>query len=115
VMVRCGACRNQFDVPGPGRYSCPVCGSVNMVRSATPTDPRGQGGPGPGVAPPPRPPDPPSNRITCPECDFRFIVGDIDLARCPNCGAEVKTGTGEPPGADQSPAGTRGPEPGPEQ
>lgn len=32
--------------------------------------------------------------MTCPECEFTFIVGDIDVATCPNCGAEVETGHG---------------------
>jgi DNA-directed RNA polymerase subunit RPC12/RpoP len=89
VMVRCGACRTQFDVPGPGRYTCPVCGSVNMVRGATQPTAGQPGAPPVTEAPPPRPPDPPSPRITCPQCSFKFIVGDIEVATCPNCGAEV--------------------------
>ncbi|HEX2405380.1 MAG TPA: hypothetical protein VHM29_11820 [Acidimicrobiia bacterium] len=52
----------------------------------------------PGAAPnqPPTPPPPPAPlpRIECPECDFSFIVGDIAVATCPNCGAEVRTGRG---------------------
>lgn len=109
MMVRCGACRTQFDVPGPGRFSCPSCGSVNVVRSAAnggvpPTAPAG-GAPPPGMpgapggmpqapqAPPsPPPPEPPSPKLECPECGFSFIVGEIDVATCPNCGAEVETG-----------------------
>lgn len=90
MMVRCGSCRSQFDVPGPGRFSCPVCGSVNMVRGATAPDPRSAGDPN-STPPPPRAPDPPSPRIDCPECGFSFIVGAIALAKCPNCGAEVNT------------------------
>ena len=93
-MVRCGNCRTQFDVPGAGRFQCPVCGSVNVVRGAagneapkTPTP----GGPS-GSPPPPRPPDPPSPRVQCPICDFTFIVGPVTVARCPNCGSEVQTG-----------------------
>jgi ribosomal protein S27AE len=35
-------------------------------------------------------------RITCGECEFSFIVGDIAVATCPNCGAEVQTGLGDP-------------------
>ena len=91
MMVRCGSCRTQFDVPGPGRFSCPVCGSVNMVRAAAAPG----AGPAPAAnsaPPPPRPPDPPSPKITCETCGFSFIVGSIALAKCPNCGAEVKTG-----------------------
>lgn len=92
MIVRCGACRSQFDVPGPGRFSCPVCGSVNMVRSAGGEPP--PAGPPPGFPgqPPPRDPEPPSPRITCPECGFSFIVGRIEVATCPMCNAEVPTG-----------------------
>ena len=108
MNVRCGACRTQFEVPGPGRFACPVCGSVNVVRdsAATPSPPSAVGGyaaaPGvvpegaPPAQPPPPPPDVPSPRVTCPDCDFSFIVGDIAVAPCPNCGFEVKTGRGQP-------------------
>jgi hypothetical protein len=90
MMVRCGACRNQFDVPGPGRFSCPVCGSVNAVRAAPGAPPPANG---PTTAPPPpRPPDPPSPRVICPQCEFTFIVGQVAEARCPNCGSTVPTG-----------------------
>jgi len=109
MMVRCGACRTEFDVPGPGRFSCPNCGSVNMVRGAadTPQPPPTMGGPGvppgygeqaggypptvPTPAPPPAP-EAPSPKLECPECEFTFIVGEIETATCPNCGAEVETG-----------------------
>jgi DNA-directed RNA polymerase subunit RPC12/RpoP len=101
MMVRCGACRSQFDVPGAGRFACPVCGSVNVVREATGA-PSTVGGypaaPGVGGAPPPPPPPPvntPSPRVTCPTCGFTFIVGDIAVATCPDCGAEVRTGQEE--------------------
>jgi len=46
--------------------------------------------------PPPPPPDTPSPKIECPECGFSFIVGDIAVAVCPMCSAEVPTGRGEP-------------------
>jgi LSD1 subclass zinc finger protein len=106
MMVRCGACRNQFEVPGAGRFACPVCGSVNVVREAAAGAPSSVGGypTAPGVggqpAPPPQPPPPPVDapmpRIECPECSFSFIVGDIAVATCPNCGAQVRTGQGSP-------------------
>ncbi|HWL50079.1 MAG TPA: hypothetical protein VNT92_09385 [Acidimicrobiia bacterium] len=107
MMVRCGACRTQFEVPGPGRFACPNCGSVNVVRESAGAPPSEMGGyptvpgaaPGAGpVQPPPPPPPPPAAlpRIQCPECDFTFIVGDIVVATCPNCGAEVRTGRGDP-------------------
>jgi LSD1 subclass zinc finger protein len=102
MMVRCGACRNQFDVPGAGRFACPVCGSVNVVREAAGGGaPSNMGGyptaPGVTGAPPPPPPSPvntPSPRLECPNCSFSFIVGDIEIATCPNCGVQVNTGTG---------------------
>jgi predicted RNA-binding Zn-ribbon protein involved in translation (DUF1610 family) len=111
MMVRCGACRNQFDVPGAGRYACPVCGSVNVVRDAA-GGPPPQGNPYqtapdqvsvPGQAPgqPFVPSAPPPPKIECPECAFTFYVGSIALATCPNCGAEVETGLGE---AQEEPA-----------
>lgn len=105
MIVRCGACRNQFDVPGEGRFACPTCGSVNMVRGRS--DPGGPGGApppssmpptgGPGggeyvAPPPPPPPDPPSPKVECPECGFSFIVGEVAVAVCPMCSAEVDTG-----------------------
>jgi LSD1 subclass zinc finger protein len=93
VMVRCGACRTQFDVPGAGRFSCPVCGSVNVVRGGAGPDPRAAPPPsGSATPPPPRPPDPPSPRVQCPVCGFNFIVGKVVMAPCPNCGTEVETG-----------------------
>jgi predicted RNA-binding Zn-ribbon protein involved in translation (DUF1610 family) len=103
MIVRCGACRTQFEVAGAGRFSCPACGSVNVVRNqasgpasaaAYPAAPGAPGGPSEVPASPP--PDRPSPRIHCPECAFTFIVGEIAVATCPNCGTEVETGRGLP-------------------
>jgi DNA-directed RNA polymerase subunit RPC12/RpoP len=118
MRVRCGACRTQFEVSGPGRFACPVCGSVNVVRNgaagsapppadqgAEPQSP-GMGGyptaPGvapPGGAPPRQPPPPkpetPMPKIDCPECGFNFIVGNVATVTCPMCSAEVSTGIEE--------------------
>jgi LSD1 subclass zinc finger protein len=106
MMVRCGACRTQFEVPGAGRFACPTCGSVNVVRDQAgaapssiagyPAAPNVVGGPPQTSAPPPPPPNRPSPRITCPSCSFSFIVGDIAVATCPNCGTEVRIGPGDP-------------------
>jgi rRNA maturation endonuclease Nob1 len=109
MRVRCGACRTQFDVAGPGRYACPVCGSVNVVRNGAqqgassvggyPAAPGAAGAGGPQPPPPPPPPPPveePMPKVDCPECGFNFIVGKVETAICPNCGVEVKTGVVEP-------------------
>ena len=93
MIVRCGACRTEFDAPGVGRHSCPSCGAVNQVTAA----------PDPGVPPTSTPPSTgplgapvshepavPLNRIECTECSFGFVVGDIEVATCPNCSAEVR-------------------------
>ena len=103
MMVRCGSCRTQFEVSGAGRFTCPVCGSVNVVRDpsgGTPTTvagyPTAPGAVAGNPTPPPPPPNIPTPRIECPECAFSFIVGNIAVATCPNCGAEVQTGLGDP-------------------
>ncbi len=100
MMVRCGACRTQFDAPGPGRYSCPACGSVNMIRDqggAPPPAAPGGYPAAPGVqggqqASPPPPVERPVPKIKCPECGFEFHVGEVARVVCPMCSSEVKTG-----------------------
>ena len=108
MRVRCGSCRTQFEVAGAGRFACPVCGSVNVVRGA-PTEESaggpttmggyqaapGVGGMPPGAAAPPPPPEQPMPKIKCPECDFTFIVGLVPKVSCPMCAAEVATGIEE--------------------
>ncbi|HEX6946864.1 MAG TPA: hypothetical protein VF246_05905 [Acidimicrobiia bacterium] len=89
MRVRCGACRTQFEVSGAGRFACPVCGSVNVVRGADGPQNSGMGGYPQGG---PEPPPPPLPRVTCPQCEFSFVVGQIAVATCPNCNAEVPTG-----------------------
>lgn len=117
MRVRCGACRTQFEVAGAGRYACPVCGSVNVVRNGAggqapqggeqpPPSPGNMGGyqTAPGVVPPgggaPQQPPPPRQeepmpKIECPECEFTFIVGKVATVTCPMCSAEVETGIEE--------------------
>jgi DNA-directed RNA polymerase subunit RPC12/RpoP len=111
MRVRCGACRTQFEVTGSGRFACPVCGSINVVRDggqAPPTEsppPGAMGGypTAPGVGgqaqppptPPPPPPEQPMPKIECPECGFSFIVGPVATVTCPMCSAEVDTGISE--------------------
>jgi Zn finger protein HypA/HybF involved in hydrogenase expression len=89
MIVRCGRCQSGFDVPGPGRHTCPTCGTLNEVRAGDAT-----------VAPSPSPPVPPepevpSRRVSCESCGFGFIVGAVDEAPCPNCGTPVVVGSGE--------------------
>lgn len=92
MIVRCGRCGSQFDVPGPGRHVCPTCGTPNDVRAAN------SGG---IQAPPqPLPPEQPSPRVICPGCGYKFIVGDIQVAPCPNCGEMVSVGTENSPTAE---------------
>jgi Zn finger protein HypA/HybF involved in hydrogenase expression len=86
VIVRCGRCGTEFQVPGPGRYTCPACGTANEVRGAGPEISRPE---------PPPAPEHPSPRVVCPACDFSFIVGSIEMATCPNCGEAVPVSGGE--------------------
>lgn len=118
MRVRCGACRTQFEVAGAGRFACPVCGSVNVVRNGAggqapppaaeqaPPQSGSMGGyqTAPGVGQPPggapqAPPPPrqeePMPKIECPECEFTFIVGQVATVTCPMCSAEVSTGIEE--------------------
>lgn len=101
MRVRCGSCRAQFEVPGAGRFECPVCRSVNAVRDSG-ADPApstvggyqtapGVGGEA-GAPPPPPPPDAPLPKVQCPECGFEFIVGRVPAVTCPNCSSQVATG-----------------------
>ena len=102
MRARCGRCGTGFEVMRPGRYACPACGVTNEVRGGAPPPqgagpapgPHGAGPQGPIAPPPAPPPERPSRRAVCPdeECGFSFIVGDIALASCPMCGAEVRTG-----------------------
>ena len=90
MIVRCGRCGSQFDVPGPGRHVCPACGTANDVRAA------GNGG-GIQAPRPPPPPETPSPKVICPGCGYKFIVGAIDVAPCPNCGEPVTVATQDSP------------------
>jgi DNA-directed RNA polymerase subunit RPC12/RpoP len=97
MRVRCGSCRTEVEIPGPGRFNCPACGSLNEVRPAGAGMPNAGGGPlAPGgVRTPPAQPEQPSPRVSCPSCGFSFIVGDIEVAECPNCGGEVPVQSGD--------------------
>ncbi len=83
MRARCGRCRTEVEIPGPGTFVCPVCVTQNQVRP-----PADQGLTTVGKEPPRE--SNPAPRVTCDECSFTFAVGDIDVATCPNCRAEVK-------------------------
>jgi len=96
VIVRCGRCRSELEIPGPGEFVCPACGTRNVARGpSAAADPysvsgavAGSGLTVPGGAPiPSAPPVPPVdvNWAACPSCGHRFAMGEIDKVRCPNC------------------------------
>lgn len=97
MKVRCGACRTEFDATTEGRHACPTCGAVNQVTSMPPAQESAVPPPmmaQPGSAPPPAATETPSPsilaKVVCDQCSFEFVVGDIEVATCPNCSAEVK-------------------------
>jgi len=99
MLVRCGRCRSELEISGPGEFVCPACGTRNVARGGAPaTDPYSLGGrPGgsgltvPGGAPVPPSNTPPAdvNWATCPACSFRFAVGEVEQVTCPNCRARL--------------------------
>ena len=101
MKVRCGACRSEVQIQGPGRFNCPACGSPNEVRPPAQGAPAGMPPEGDsqfgGMAtPPPQPaPEPTSPKAICGSCEFSFIVGNIEVAECPNCGTEVQVTGGD--------------------
>ncbi|NNF64767.1 MAG: hypothetical protein HKN07_10975 [Acidimicrobiia bacterium] len=87
MKVRCGRCREPFDVGGPGRHACPMCGSMNAVGEAPVSAPPNaeaveRAAPAAGESAVP-------TRIDCPDCEFSFFVGDVAVAPCPNCRTDV--------------------------
>ena len=92
MLVRCGRCRTELEVSGPGEFLCPRCGTRNVIRGAPAQPQPGYGVPDltvPGGMPPrpgPPPADDPSIRwIACPECSWRFAIGSAESVICPNC------------------------------
>lgn len=96
--MRCGRCRAELDIQGPGEFVCPACGTRNVARGGNASDPLAAGMTGsgltvPGGAPAPRPPatQPPSDVRwgACPSCGYRFAMGEVDEVTCPNCRAQL--------------------------
>lgn len=83
MLARCGRCGTTVEVMGAGRFQCPACGTTNQVPEAAAPPP---------VVPldtPSETPEVPATRMECEACSFRFIVGDVETAICPNCREEV--------------------------
>lgn len=99
MLVRCGRCRAELEVSGPGEFVCPACGTRNAVRDAPAQDPFGvpdlggaPGGASP-FSPPPPPPDEPAAGVTwirCPSCSYRFALGEVEEVGCPACGSSLR-------------------------
>jgi predicted RNA-binding Zn-ribbon protein involved in translation (DUF1610 family) len=99
VVVRCGRCRAELDVSGPGEFLCPSCGTRNVVRGASGADPLAGAPGGPGLTLPGGGPAPPARLdgpsvdidwMRCQTCSFRFAIGSVEKVTCPNCGAELE-------------------------
>ena len=99
MLVRCGRCRAELEISGPGEFVCPSCGTRNVARGgAAGGDPYSIGArpAGSGLTVPSGTPVPPSdappadiNWATCPSCSFRFAMGGVDQVTCPNCRAQL--------------------------
>lgn len=98
MLVRCGRCRAELDVSGPGEFVCPACGTRNAVRGQPAGDPFGLPDLGSATgsspfAPPTPPPSQPAPGVTwvsCPRCSYRFAVGEVQQVDCPACSAALR-------------------------
>lgn len=98
VIVRCGRCRAELEIAGPGEFVCPACGTRNVARGGGGGDAFGLGGAaaGSGLTVPGGTPAPPSSAppenvkwATCPSCAFRFAMGEVEAVTCPNCRTQL--------------------------
>lgn len=93
MIVRCGKCKIELEVAGPGEFMCPSCGSRNVVRGAAPDPTYGLPDLGGPLRPPPPPqpegPPPGVSWIVCPRCSWRFAVGEVTEVACPTCGTSL--------------------------
>jgi DNA-directed RNA polymerase subunit RPC12/RpoP len=97
MLVRCGRCQAELEVPGAGEFVCPACGTRNAVRGASPApspfDLPDIGGRGAadaalqetaaGVT-----------WVVCPRCSYRFAVGEVAQVDCPTCSASLGVAEG---------------------
>lgn len=84
MIVRCGNCRIELEVGGPGEFVCPSCGTRNVVRGDS-----GLEIPDLGAAAPPEA-NPSVRWINCPSCSYRFAVGEVSEVTCPSCGTKLE-------------------------
>jgi len=99
VVVRCGRCRAELEIPGPGEFVCPACGTRNVAGGGAAADPYTIGGappaasrltvPGGAPVPMPQAPPPDVHWAVCPSCSFRFATGEVETLVCPNCRATL--------------------------
>jgi len=87
MIVRCGRCGTELEIPGPGEFMCPSCGTRNVARGAEPVqNPFGVPDLG-AVAPPEQAPG--VRWVRCPSCSFRFAVGEVEEVSCPSCSTTI--------------------------
>ena len=99
MIVRCGRCRSELEIPGPGEFVCPACGTRNVARGGAAPDPFSISGAAPsaGLTVPggtlplqqQQTPGPEANWAVCPSCAFRFAIGEVERVTCPNCRATL--------------------------
>ena len=90
MLVRCGSCRVELEVQGPGEFACPACGSRNVVREQP--APQGPTLDLPDLGRAASPPSEPAAGIRwtkCPQCSYRFAVGEVPSVACPSCSANL--------------------------
>src|SRR5256885_246129 len=91
--IRCGRCRYEFIIGGVAETTCPQCGARNRIPGAPDAAPVETAGPlGETETAPPEagpPPDGGPKWVVCPQCSYRFAVGDVETVSCPLCSTSV--------------------------
>ena len=101
MIVGCGRCGTRFEAPGEGTFSVPEL--WDRQRGPSELQNAAVGG-RPNVGPSIVAAIPAAAAVaaipaiaaiaaipatSCPACGFSFIVGDVDVAPCPNCAVDV--------------------------
>src|SRR2546426_372576 len=87
MIVRCGRCRSELEVSGPGEFVCPACGTRNAVRGAAGPSPLDLSAMRSDVGP--TAPAGDVRWIACPGCSYRFAIGEVEQVSCPNCSKQL--------------------------